>query len=276
MRKCLAPFFIGREEAGLDFGTGPFDVVLSTDIVGTEPGSLKAINQVNCAIRDFVSETIASGDKPLVLAGDCISAIGCLAGVEKCGVHPHLLWFDAHGDFHTPKTTISGHLGGMPLAMITGRGDSFLLSAAKLTPLLDTRICLIGGRDLEPGEKEALEASDILRVERLTEIFESLPKQSPIWVHFDTDYIDPIDAPAMRYPVLGGISAQSIKSDLEALSRDVDIIGMSISAWAPHLDVRAQTAMTCWSAISSLASVHASLHNAREIEGEHLDDCAAA
>jgi arginase len=253
MRKCLAPFFIGREEPGLDRRTGPFDVVLPKDLVGTEPGSIRAINQINCSIRDVVAETILSGDRPLVLSGDCLSAIGCLAGMEKCGIRPYLLWFDAHGDFHTPETTISGHLGGMPLAIITGRSDGSLLSDVGLTPLADDRVCLIGGRDLEPVERESLEASGIRRVDRVAQALEFLPESSPLWVHFDTDYINPSDAPAMRYPAPGGISAKAVKFDLETIARKRNVLGLSVSAWAPHLDTGGRTAATCWDTISIIS-----------------------
>jgi arginase len=252
MRKCLSPFFIGRDEPGLDRGTGPFDIKLPLTLVGIEPGSKNAINSINCAIRDFIAETVVLGEKPMVLSGDCLSAIGCLAGLQKCDIYPYFIWFDAHGDFHTPETTISGHLGGMPLAMITGRGDQSLLSAVDLKPLPDRKVYFVGGRDLEVGEKEALEESKINKCERITEILSELPKESYFWVHFDMDYIIPIDAPAMRYPAEGGVSAQIIKSDLNTLASCINILGLSVSAWAPHLDVNAQTAIVCWDVISTL------------------------
>ncbi|MCI0557230.1 MAG: arginase family protein [Nitrososphaera sp.] len=256
MRKCLAPFFVGREEAGLDRGTGPFDVVLPGTLVDPEPGSKSSINSVNRAIREFVAETVVSGERPLVLSGDCLCSIGCIAGLQRCGIRPQLLWFDAHGDFHTPETTISAHLGGMPLAMITGRGDLSLLEAVGLTPLVDADVFHIGARDLEPGEKEALETSGIDCMSRITDILNVLPKRSPCWVHFDTDYINPSDAPAMRYPASGGISSGSAKSDFDALARRAGLIlGLSISAWAPRLDVEARTAVTCWNTVSGLAAI---------------------
>lgn len=252
MRKCLAPFFIGRPEPGLERGTGPFDVVLPDTLVGSDPGSRNAINRINSAIKNFVATTVASGDRCLVLCGDCLSCIGCLAGLEKCGVRPYLLWFDAHGDFHTPETTISGHLGGMPLAMITGRGDSSLLESVGLTPLPDENVCHIGARDLEAGEREAFESSGMLRVAQVTDVLNKLSTQRPLWVHFDTDFIDPSDAPAMRYPSCGGASAQVIKSQIMTLATTRNTLGISVSAWAPHLDTDGKTAKTCWELVSRI------------------------
>ena len=251
MRKCLSPFFIGREEPGLNIGTGNFDIQLPQTLIACGPGSEKAINNDNRAIRDFVSESVSIGEKPLVLSGDCLSAIGVLAGIQKCEIQPRLLWFDAHGDFHTPETTLSGHLGGMPLAMITGRGNLSLLKGVNMTPLPDRQVYFIGGRDLEPGERETIYESQIRMCDRISDILSDLPKEGRFWVHLDTDYINPIDAPAMRYPAVGGPSARMIKSDLQALASYVEILGLSVSAWAPHLDVDALTARTCWDVIDA-------------------------
>jgi arginase len=55
---------------------------------------------------------------PLVLAGNCMSSIGTLAGLGD--LRMGVIWLDAHGDFNTPETTSSGFLDGMALATVTG------------------------------------------------------------------------------------------------------------------------------------------------------------
>jgi len=255
MRKCLAPFFLGRPEAGLGRQTGDFDLVLPSDLVGESPGSTEAICRINRALRDVVAEHVAKSLKILVLCGDCVSIIGCLAGLESCGMRPYLLWFDAHGDFHTHETTLSGHLGGMPLAMITGRGDLSLLSAVGLSTVSDKSVCLIGARDLERGERELLAASNILQTRRLGDALERIPRQGPVWIHFDTDYISPAEAPAMRYPAIGGPTGLEARLEFDLLSKECDIVGMSISAWAPHLDEDGHTAETCWQSVAAIAEL---------------------
>lgn len=256
MRKCLSPFFIGQQEPGLDNSMNNFDVFLPQALPDTiEVGSISAINFINHALSAFVTETVAAGERPLTLSGDCLSAIGCLAGLANCGIQPYLLWIDAHGDFHTNETTISGHLGGMPLAMISGRGDLSLLNGVELSPLSDEQIYYVGGSDLEIGEREALESSGIRRAETIEGIFYALPTHVPLWVHFDTDYISANDVPAIRYPVPNGVSLRLTKEGLDAISTKSNIAGLSISAWAPHLDVSGKTVASCWDAISSLAAI---------------------
>jgi arginase len=61
----------------------------------------------------------ASGP-PVVFSSDCVACLAVIAGVQRRGVQPGLVWFDAHGDFHTEATTSSGYLGGLPLAKAAG------------------------------------------------------------------------------------------------------------------------------------------------------------
>ncbi len=88
MRKCLAPFFIGRDEPGLDRGAGPFDAVLRVPLAAEDPGSTRTIEHISRALSDFVATTIAGGEKPLVLCGDCLSCIGCLGGAARAASIP--------------------------------------------------------------------------------------------------------------------------------------------------------------------------------------------
>jgi arginase len=257
MRKCLASFFVGRFEAGLERHIDAFDIALPASLTADASTFLDPIVRVNVGIRDFVADTISRGETPLVVCGDCLSAIGCLAGLETSNVKPqYLLWFDAHGDFHTSETTISGHLGGMPLAMITGRGTQQILSSVGLTPFHDERVCHIGARDLEPSEAELFRESRIIKANCLSEV--EIPPGSSVWIHFDTDYINPLDAPAMRYPAAGGPRADKVCREFDTLAHEFRIVGLSISAWAPHLDTATKTGSTaqvCWQVVSSIASL---------------------
>src|SRR6266705_3835940 len=82
---------------------------------------------------------------PIVLAGNCNTAVGTLAGLgaDSTGV----AWFDAHGDFNTPETTRSGFLAGTAVAIITGRCWTQLADTVPgFKPIADERVCLIGTR----------------------------------------------------------------------------------------------------------------------------------
>ena len=99
--------------------------------------------------------------KPFAIVGDCCQVIPVMAGLERAGVKPTLVWLDSHGDFNTWDTTPSGFLGGMPLAMLTGRGDQRMMQAVAQTTIADERVILSDGRDLDPGERLLVEQSEI-------------------------------------------------------------------------------------------------------------------
>lgn len=71
-------------------------------------------------VTDVVSHVLSQGDFPLVLSGDHASAGGTIAGIKKQYPNKRLgvIWVDAHADLHTPYTTPSGNLHGMPLAVV--------------------------------------------------------------------------------------------------------------------------------------------------------------
>ena len=63
------------------------------------------MSAVHEAIAGFVVDTLAAGQRPVSIAGDCCTTIGMMAGLQRAGLNPTLIWFDAHGDFNTMETT---------------------------------------------------------------------------------------------------------------------------------------------------------------------------
>src|SRR5690349_10991311 len=68
-----------------------------------------------------VSEALKDEDGfALLLGGDCTHAVGAIGGMARAAGKPGVVWFDAHADLHTMKTTSSGYIGGMPFAVALG------------------------------------------------------------------------------------------------------------------------------------------------------------
>ncbi len=105
-------------------------------------------------LAQLVTIVLKSGELPVSVAGDCCTSIGILAGLQQAGVDPTLIWFDAHGDFNTWETTPSGFLGGMPLAMLVGKGEQTIMEGVGTSVLPEEQVILSDGRDLDPGEDE--------------------------------------------------------------------------------------------------------------------------
>jgi arginase len=199
-----------------------------------------------------VAEILQSGDRPVSIAGDCCSAIGIAAGMQRAGIDHTLLWFDAHGDFNTWETTPSGFLGGMPLAMIVGRGEQTMPASVGLHPLPEERVILTDARDLDPGEKRGLDRSKVARLPSVTDLLTFSLPDAPILVHFDTDVLDPAYAPAMSYPAPDGPSPDELQEVFRLLASTGKVRAVSMSTWNPKLDGSGGTKNLCMQLLQTL------------------------
>ncbi len=232
-RTVLTPFFLDSLVPGLlELSSG--DSVLND----REPAGkdlLERISSVHCRLADQVAAAVSSGFRPVSIAGDCCTSLAVMAGLERVGVCPHLIWFDAHGDFNTFETSPSGFLGGMPLAMMVGRGEQRLVRALGLTPLAESRVTLTDGRDLDPLEREALAASRVNFLPRVEALLEGSLPDGPIYVHYDTDIASAVEVPAQNYPVPGGPGAKELRRVFDRLAGTGKIVAVSVSTWNPKL-----------------------------------------
>ena len=194
------------------------------------------ISSLHHPLADFVVETITNGKRPVSIAGDCCTAIGVLAGLQRAGIDPLLIWFDAHGDFNTWETTPSSFLGGMPLAMLVGRGEQRMVNAVGLHAFPESQVILTDARDLDPGEQDLLRGSNILHLPDTRSLIGHPLPGIPLYIHLDTDVINPDDAPAMNYLAPGGPFANELQEVLGFLAQTGRIVAVSVSTWNPSLD----------------------------------------
>lgn len=248
----LTPFTLGQATPGLAALARP-----GWRLTEAAPGGdsqLERIGDIHRRLFGLVSEAVKRGDRPVSLAGDCCAAIPVLAGLQSNGLHPVVVWLDAHGDFNTHATTISGFLGGMPLAMMSGRGDQTLMQTVRAHLLLDVDIILADARDLDPLEQALLGGTSIRRLASLAEVIDAIPPHRPIYVHLDFDVLRPEDAPAMRYSVPGGPSLAELVSLGTALRQTGRIAAISATAWELGSDENGVTARACMTALNSFLS----------------------
>jgi arginase len=196
---------------------------------------VQRIAGIHAGLADLVEEVVKDDRRPVSIAGDCCTALGMLAGLSRSGIDPQLIWFDAHGDFNTWETTPSGFLGGMPLAMLAGLGEQTILEILEISPLPQESIILTDARDLDPGEKELVASSGIIHLEDPLTLLDIPLPPGPIWIHFDTDIIDPAYVPAQNYPAPGGIDPEGLGQIFRRLAEDGSIAAVSLSSWAPDL-----------------------------------------
>jgi arginase len=249
-RYILTPYFLDREEPGLETAAGPEWHLNRVDLPeGSQQQRMIALYR---PLANFVAAAAAAGDRPVSLAGDCCTSIAVLAGLQRAGLSPTLLWLDAHGDFNTWETTPSGFLGGMPLAMLVGRGEQTLVQGVGLTPLPEARVILSDARDLDPGEKEAVAGARLTHVPDVAALLDQPLPAGPLYVHWDTDVVDPAEAPAMNYPTPGGPPVETLRRVFRRLAGSGQVAAISVSAWAPALDEDGQSERTLLALLQAL------------------------
>ncbi|MGD1011315.1 MAG: arginase family protein [Acidimicrobiales bacterium] len=188
----------------------------------------------------------------VVISGDCMASLAVLAGVQRRGVQPSLVWFDAHGDFHTEASTTSGYLGGLPLAKAVGRGNLTLPAALGLTSLSDESVTLVDGRDLDPAEAAALAASRVRRV-AVGELDATRLPEGPMVVHVDVDTVDPSELAGLRFPSPDGPTLRQVADALGKLVGKRPLAALDIGAtWRPGDTIRAQTDAVLSALLSSI------------------------
>lgn len=190
----------------------------------------------------------ADGRFPIVVGGDHSIAMGTWSGLRRVVEPFDLLWIDAHMDSHTPDTSPSGALHGMPLACLLGRCHPALAGiACPAPPLRPDRVSLIGVRSYEPEEEDFARRSG-LRVVHMAEVTvrglaASLPPPSrPFGITLDLDAIDPEDAPAVGSPVPGGIRAAELLESLRPLLASPLCLALEVVEYSPPHDVAGRTA----------------------------------
>ena len=233
-RFILTPFFLDQPLPGLESLLDPEWIVNKPLLPDDEPQARMV--ELYKPLAQLVTTVLKSGELPVSVAGDCCSSIGILAGLQLAGVDPTLVWFDAHGDFNTWETTPSGFLGGMPLAMLVGKGEQTIMVGVGTGVLREEQVVLSDARDLDPGEREAVAGSNLVHLQNVRDLLEYQPPPGPIWVHFDTDVIDPAEAPAMNYPAHAGPSVADLREVFSYLAATGQVTAVSISTWNPELD----------------------------------------
>jgi arginase len=230
----LTPFFLDQPMQGLESLVEADWEVNDPQLPQETPqGRMGALYK---PLADFVSNSAGRGDFPVSVAGDCCTSLGVLAGLQQAGLDPTLIWLDAHGDFNTWETTPSGFLGGMPLAMLVGRGEQTIMEMVRANPISEEKVVLSDGRDLDPGEREAVASSNIYHLKSTSNLLDFELPSGPIWVHFDTDVIDAGEAPAMNYPAKGGPCVEDLQKVFSSLTDAGQIAAVSMSTWNPEFD----------------------------------------
>jgi arginase len=193
------------------------------------------------AVCNAVAEKVAAARKdgrfPVVLAGNCLTTAGAIAGEKADSV----AWFDQHADINTPETSTSGFLDGMALATLLGLCWRPLANAIPdFAALKPWRAMLVGARDLDPAEKRLLDDQPVIRAKcaeaagKAAKLVEAGAKRTHL--HIDLDVIDPDELQVNRYASAGGPSPEALEEAVCNLVKALPVTGVTLSAYDPIVD----------------------------------------
>lgn len=187
------------------------------------------------------------GRMPLVLGGDHSIAMGTLAALCRVWGPGGVLWVDAHGDLNRPETSPTGNVHGMPLAAAIGACD-FSVEGFEGPPWVDpSRVCLVGIRSLDPGEKslvkekglKVLTMADIDRrgvPDVMAEAIETVRGDNFVHLSLDVDVCDPEIAPGVGTPIRGGLSYREAHLAMELIAEAGILTSVEVVEVNPILD----------------------------------------
>ena len=249
-RLILTPFFLDQPRDELKSLAKP-DWQINQPIL--PDGELQSrISTYHHSLADFVSNAILNQERPVSIAGDCLTAIPILAGLQRCGINPVLIWFDAHGDFNTWETTPSGFLGGMPLAMIVGKGEQKLPETVSLKSLPEKNVILTDARDLDPDERDLIKHSKLTHLTQVEALLGFHLPNAPIYVHFDTDVVTAEESPAQNYLAKDGPTSETLKAVFNRLAQSQKVVAVSLSSWNPDMDLDKKSERVSMSLLQAL------------------------
>lgn len=216
---------------------------------------LEGVTNFCADLADIVAAALATEQRLAVIGGDHSCAIGTWNGVaRRVDGALGLIWIDAHMDAHTPATTPSGYVHGMPVATLLGHGAPALVNLSSRGYVVQPQhLVMVGVRSFEPPEKELLQRLGVKiftddDVDRIG--FESVMREAhrivssgtaAYGISLDLDGLDIRDAPGVGSPVVGGIAAGRLLQVLAQLARDPRLVALEIVEFNPVVDVEQKT-----------------------------------
>ena len=191
---------------------------------------IRDLGALNGAIAEEVARARQAGRAVLMTGGNCCHITGILGGLQDAhgpGVRAGLVWFDAHGDFNTPQTTLSGMLGGMPVAVCAGLAYPVWREGSHIVaPLPTDRVVMVDVRNLDAAEEQLIRAVGIPIVpvspalpggalhQAVTEL---AARVDMLYLHIDADILDERYVPDNRTREPDGPDIEQVLAAVDAV-----------------------------------------------------------
>ncbi|HNQ61526.1 MAG TPA: arginase [Bacteroidia bacterium] len=263
--------------AALDYGSNLFnklnkvEVQCENQLLFESPGSpyakrIKGMLTVLDRTATQVRNTLKNNEFPIILAGDHSTAAGTISGIKMAYPKQRIgvIWIDAHADLHSPWTSPSGNMHGMPLAAVLAEDNAVnkmnkpdketlevwnkIKKIGGISPKIDwTDLVFIALRDVEPEESYLLKkhkvkifsTNDVKRngVEKIArDTLAHLSRCQLIYISFDVDSMDSSISKGTGTPVRNGITEKEAGSLLVRLVQNEKVCCFEIAEVNPTMD----------------------------------------
>ncbi|NOZ33322.1 MAG: arginase [Alphaproteobacteria bacterium] len=220
------------------------------------------------ALQGAAFSASSDGCTPIFMGGDHLMAAGTASGVARIaeveGREQFVLWLDAHTDFHTLASTLSGNLHGTPVAYFTGQAGFGGYYPDLAAPIKCENICMMGIRSVDLPELDRLRGTS-MNINDMRQVDEGgiapplrafldrvRDANGRLHVSLDVDFLDPAIAPAVGTTVPGGASFREAHLVMEILHDSALVTSLDIAELNPFLDERGRTASVLVDLVASL------------------------
>jgi arginase len=262
------PYMLGDERHGAAAGPGRYVAAGAEELLAAAghavtveratrrlPGPFvdgpRASAAVNEDLAAVVRRAVSTDALPIVLAGSCDASLGVLGGFDHTGCG--IVWIDAHADFNTPGSSVSGFFPGMALAVLTGHCHRELwaqIGDNEAVPEAST--LAVGVRELSPdAERERLERSRVQVVawragQPQGDLEAALDRLAirvrEVYLHIDNDAFDPAVAPGVvDDPVPGGLSMEQMEHVVRGTAERFRLRAVTLATYNPERDEEDKT-----------------------------------
>ncbi|QUS38601.1 arginase [Tardiphaga alba] len=236
------------------------------------PANAKHYREIQAYVQALSAKAhvlAASGALPIFIGGDHSLSMGSVNGVARHwhaqGRELFVLWLDAHADYNTPETTITGNMHGMSAAFLCGEpGLDGLLGEEPRASITTDRLDLFGIRSIDKLEKELVKQRGISLIDMrqidefgvgvlIRRVIDRVKARNGVLhVSLDVDFLDPITAPGVGTMVHGGATYREAHLIMEVLHDSGLMCSLDVVELNPFLDERGRTARVMVELVGSL------------------------
>ena len=238
------------------------------------------IEKFNSNLYKNMVEKIKEEYFPIMLGGDHSAAIASVLASAKVNVDIGIIWIDAHTDYNTFESTITGNIHGLPLAAITGYKCNELRTYHNGKIVQPSRTVVVGARSIDEKEKDNLRYAGVtvfstedIKEKGIDAVMDEAfkiagYKTKGIHVSYDLDVIDPDVAPGVSIPEFDGISEEeAMKINEYLINHMKDIISFDLVEFNPLRDIDRKTEQI---ALNILAQIINAVEKKKKFETKQL------